>query len=195
MSPEPPLHIGRAAHALRKFVQRGIIAAREDDKECRPGNGANLCEKPAVSSQSSTWIIVGVVIAAVVLGTLAVVLYFHFKNKKKSEREDLEDRFAMADYGLDEAAAANRSSKRKSRQLPQGAGSGQQQQPKLSLDDLRPPPGVANVPGKPKGYVNPFVSEADDAVSIKSIDLHPQWPRKDESSAASSQQHLPPQKL
>lgn len=36
----------------------------------------------------------------VILG--AVLIWFHLRHKKRTSREDVEDRFQMSDYGLDE---------------------------------------------------------------------------------------------
>jgi len=114
------------------------------------------------------------------------MLFLHLKHKRRNEREDLEDRFHMADYGLDGAPGA-----------PKGAQMAPGSQPKLSLDDSlathgRPSEATSQkrASGLPRGYVNPFVSPADDAASIKSIDLNPKWPSRSDSPA-SSQNRIP----
>ncbi|KAL2118899.1 hypothetical protein VTJ04DRAFT_5858 [Mycothermus thermophilus] len=77
-----------------------MLLPREDD--CHPQPGVDLCEKPSISSVQTTWIIVGVVVGLLLTGTGSVLLFLHFRKTKRDKREDLEDRFHRADYGLDE---------------------------------------------------------------------------------------------
>lgn len=118
------------------------------------------------------------------------MLFLHLKHKRRNEREDLEDRFHMADYGLDGPPGSS-----KVGQMPPGS------QPKLSLDESlathgRPSEAISQkrASGLSRGYVNPFVSPADDAASIKSIDLNPKWPSRSDSPAG-SQNRVPPTNL
>lgn len=122
----------------------------------------------------------------ILFGALSVLLFLHIKNKRRNEREDLEDRFQMADYGLEPPTG--------SAQIAPMRGNGK---PKLSLDDSlgtngRPSEATSQkrASNLPRGYVNPFVSPADDSASIKSIDLNPKWPSRSDSPA-SSQSPIP----
>ncbi|KAM7186825.1 hypothetical protein V8F33_011583 [Rhypophila sp. PSN 637] len=154
---------------------------------CPVIDGVERCTKPTIASQGTTWIIVGVIVGIIVVGAFSVLIFLHIKNKRRNEREDLEDRFQMADYGLEPPTGSS-----KVAQIP---GSGPR---KLSLDDSlgtngRPSEAMSQTKrasGLPRGYVNPFVSPADDSASIKSIDLNPKWPSRSDSPA-SSQSPLP----
>jgi len=148
-----------------------LLTAREDDPElCK--QSPHLCEKPAVSSNTLTFAIVGSVLGLLVLSTLSIMLYFHLKKRRREKREDLEDQFQMSDYGLDDG--------------PPVAGRTRKSPPmqRLSFDDL-PQPGV------PKKTVNPF----DDNLSDRSGDdrnpARPTWPKRVDSSTESSQTDLP----
>ncbi|KAK1753143.1 hypothetical protein QBC47DRAFT_281551, partial [Echria macrotheca] len=70
--------------------------------DCHPQEGVDLCEKPRASTQQTTWIIVGVILGLLLVGTLCVLVFFHLKKKKRDQREDVEDQFQMSDYGLDD---------------------------------------------------------------------------------------------
>ncbi|KAK0610043.1 hypothetical protein B0T17DRAFT_621319 [Bombardia bombarda] len=176
-----PANVKRAAIQALSGLRQALVVARED-KECVASANANLCEKPAVSSQGSTWAIVGSILGILFFGTLGVLLYLHLRKNKREKQEDLSDQYNMADYGLPESAAVT------ARKPQQG-----QSQPKLSLDDL--PGRPLQSEALPKGYVNPFVSP-DDGVNDKAAEAGTdgsQWPKRDVSSQSSSQQHLPPQ--
>ncbi|KAK4225441.1 hypothetical protein QBC38DRAFT_264639 [Podospora fimiseda] len=85
-----------------------MLSKREDDKECSPQPGINLCEKPGISSSAITWIIVGVVIGVLVVVTLCILLFLHLRRKKRDKQEDMSDRFQMSDYGLDEVPTSKK---------------------------------------------------------------------------------------
>ncbi|KAL2163265.1 hypothetical protein VTH06DRAFT_5321 [Thermothelomyces fergusii] len=76
-----------------------VLVRREED--CHPEGGIDRCKKPWVSSKV-TWIVVGVLAGLIVLATVSVLLFFHFRGRRRERQEDLEDRFHDADYGLDE---------------------------------------------------------------------------------------------
>lgn len=148
------------------------LVAREDDPEvCKAS--PHLCEKPAVSSQTMTYAIVGSVLGLLVFSTLSIMLFFHLKKHRREKREDREDQFQMSDYGLDDGPVAGRSRKSKP---PTSQ--------RLSFDDLPQP-------GMPKRTANPF----DDAMSDRSADdrnpAHPTWPKRMDSSTESSHTDLP----
>ncbi|KAK3377067.1 hypothetical protein B0T24DRAFT_592698 [Lasiosphaeria ovina] len=149
----------RAVAARAASMLRTLLAARDD--ECHPVDGGNPCEKSASASQGTTWAIVGTVV-----------------RKKRDAKEDSQDRFRMEDYGVEVAP----SSRSKARADP----------PMRSLDESTSTDG--RTPTKPtaaaqKGYLNPFVTDADDTASYQSSEgpnhqggLAPQWPRTGESS-------------
>jgi len=116
-SPSRVSHLqGRVATAFNTVLSRA-----EAGKECVPTpENPGLCEKPAISTQSVTWIIVGVIIGLLVTVTLSVMLYFHLKKRKRDSLEDRADQYDAEDYGLGAVS---------SRRKPQG-------QARLSFDDL-----------------------------------------------------------
>ncbi|KAK5662147.1 hypothetical protein OQA88_8052 [Cercophora sp. LCS_1] len=162
-----PSHLSTAWRRASSLAQ---LVGREE--ECKSPQGVNLCEKPAVSTQKVTWIVVGVVLGLFVFGTLSVLLFFHLKKKKRDERDDIEDQFQMSDYGLDDPVSA----RAKKPQGPQ----------RLSFDDL-PKPGQ---PNRNLQANNPF----DDTQSVRSHDgLNPKqaWPKRVDSNET-SQTNVPP---
>ncbi|KAJ4291344.1 hypothetical protein N0V88_006352 [Collariella sp. IMI 366227] len=69
-----------------------MLAPRGND--CNDPTG-RLCEKPAASSTKITWIIVGTVVGVLLIGTLSILAFFHFRRQKRDKREDREDRFQI----------------------------------------------------------------------------------------------------
>ena len=158
---------GRAATVLNKLMQRAECVATAEN----PG----LCEKPAISSQSTTWIIVGVIIGLLVTVTLSVMLFFHIRKRKRDRQEDMasSNGFTLDDYGLDTGNSVARK--------PQG-------QNRLSFDDLpRPgaPPSVAR---------NPFADDSTPNRSVEGLNAPKSWPKRVDSNE-SSEPSLPPLKL
>lgn len=152
--------------AARNIYSR--IVSREE-KECHPAPGVDVCKKPAIANQSTTWIIVGVIAGVLVFSTIGVLLFLHRRKTKRDKREDIEDQFQMSDYGLDDVPGAV------VRPPPKGA------EQRLSMDDLPRPGGVRT------GHMNPFVSPVDD----DSMKGGPKWPTRQDSTE-SSQSNLPP---
>ncbi|KAL2266709.1 hypothetical protein VTJ83DRAFT_6061 [Remersonia thermophila] len=93
------------ATTIRQHVAR-MLLRRED--ECHPQPGIDLCEKPSVSSVQTTWIVVGTVVGLLLVVTGTVLIFLHIRKTKRDNREDLEDRFRRADYGLDELPASGK---------------------------------------------------------------------------------------
>ncbi|KAK0648591.1 hypothetical protein B0T16DRAFT_456058 [Cercophora newfieldiana] len=158
---------GRAAAVFNTVMGRAECVATAEN----PG----LCEKPAISTQSVTWIIVGVVIGLLVTVTLSVMLFFHLKKRKRDRQEDVNDPFALDDYGVAERGGAGRAK-------PQG-------RPRLSFDDLPQP-------GAPNGGRNPFSDTSTpnrSAEGLNGPNSKQSWPKRTDSSESSGP-GVPPQK-
>lgn len=143
-----------ATEAIHQLLNRALL--QRDDSCSEDDGGVNRCKKPAIASQGTTWIIVGVIVGIILVGALSVLLFLHIKTKRRNEREDLEDRFQMADYGLEPPTG--------SAQIAPIGGNGK---PKLSLDDSlgtngRPSEAMSQkrASNLPRGYVNPSDSPA-----------------------------------
>lgn len=118
----PVTPIGSFTSTAKRTV--GLLVGRED-KDCHPQPDVDLCARPWISSKELTWIIVGVVLyvlgspflpmrdmdnetnttfysGLILIITVSLLLFFHFRRKRREKSEDMEDRFQMADYGLDE---------------------------------------------------------------------------------------------
>ncbi|KAL2168051.1 hypothetical protein VTG60DRAFT_527 [Thermothelomyces hinnuleus] len=93
-------------------IRRAVIdmLVRREEEDCHPEGGIDRCKKPWVSSKV-TWIVVGVLAGLIVLATVSVLLFFHFRGRRRERREDLEDRFHNADYGLDELPGGGKKSR------------------------------------------------------------------------------------
>ncbi|KAK4099137.1 hypothetical protein N658DRAFT_517565 [Parathielavia hyrcaniae] len=170
-------------------VRRALayLVRREEDK-CHPQPNVDLCEKPAISSTSVTWIIVGVCIGLLVVGLSAVLIFLHFRRKKRDKREDMDDRFESSDYGLDEMPASRKPRPDDSMKLHEGSPHGYGRR---SRDPLQVGTEPKLQPGQLDGHLNPF----DDASSFasgqgtsKPPSANPAWPKRE-----SSQQSPPSQ--
>ncbi|KAK3935122.1 hypothetical protein QBC46DRAFT_272463 [Diplogelasinospora grovesii] len=147
-----------------------LLRAR-DNATCTPQAGVNLCEKPADASQATTWIIVGTVLGVLVVATLSILLFLHLRRRKRDQKEDRNDRFQMADYGLrddddDVTVDANG--------LP------------VMTNTKKPPqPNTAHTSDtRARSNLNPFVSD-DDSASVRSVDINGRgqqqsWPKREE---------------
>ncbi|KAI0531721.1 hypothetical protein GGR58DRAFT_508196 [Xylaria digitata] len=78
-------------------IARHLIS--RDDAKCHPRPDIDLCEKPA-SSDKSTPITIGVIVGIVVLGTVAVLTFFHLRRKRKDEQEWPKNNQELEDYGF-----------------------------------------------------------------------------------------------
>jgi hypothetical protein len=154
-SPSAFSHLqGRAATVFNHVLRRAECVATAEN----PG----LCEKPAISTQSVTWIIVGVIIGLLVTVTLSVMLFFHLKKKKRDRQEDVADQFDMSDYGLGD---------NNSRRKPPGPA-------RLSFDDLPRP-------GPPSGGGNPFSDDSTPNRSAEGLNGKQAWPKRVDSTESS----------
>ncbi|KAL1836584.1 hypothetical protein VTJ49DRAFT_4898 [Mycothermus thermophilus] len=99
------LHGRPFATTVRRSFAR-MLLRRED--ECHPQPGIDLCEKPSVSSVQTTWIIVGTVLGLLLVVTGSVLIFLHIRKTKRDKREDVEDRFHRADYGLDDLPSSRK---------------------------------------------------------------------------------------
>ncbi|KAH6615921.1 hypothetical protein B0J18DRAFT_292398 [Chaetomium sp. MPI-SDFR-AT-0129] len=138
----PVTPIGSFTSTLKRTV--GLLAKRED-KDCHPQPDVDLCARPWISSQQITWIIVGVVLGLVLVVTGGLLLYFHFRRKRREKSEDMEDRFQMADYGLDEVPAVGAGRKEgttsSSNGSPVGFGRRSREPLQTGSEPKYPPPG------------------------------------------------------
>ncbi|KAK3385333.1 hypothetical protein B0H63DRAFT_181666 [Podospora didyma] len=179
-SQSPVRSLKRAVVSRTNALLNAVLIGRED---CVNTAESNTCEKPAASSKTVTWIIVGVVLGLLLFGTLSVMLYFHLKKTKREKSEDMEDRFHMDDYGVDimPAARSNHPTGPSKRSLDES----------ISADDRSrsPLPGAA-----PRAHLNPFVSPSDDGASVRSAEglANPRWPPK-RGDSAHSQPRAPSQ--
>ncbi|KAL2020319.1 hypothetical protein VTK56DRAFT_8547 [Thermocarpiscus australiensis] len=161
---------------------------RREDKDCSPQPGVNLCEKPGISSSTRTWIVVGAVLGALLIGTLSVLAILTIRRRKRDKLEDRDDRFQMSDYGLDELPSSSSSRKPRGREddggmkrSPDGSPYGYGRQ---SRDALHAGAEPKYHGGRSNGHLSPF----DDAASVRSGNgpsdppsVNQQWPKREGS--------------
>ncbi|KAL2135300.1 hypothetical protein VTI74DRAFT_9068 [Chaetomium olivicolor] len=176
--------VGPSTQFVPSSIKRAIAAMlTRRDNECSPQPGVDLCEKPSISSTKATWIIVGAVLGALLVGTLAVLTFFHFRRQKRDKREDMEDRFQMSDYGLEETPGAR--PRRDEDVKWAGAAGGRRSRDPLHADVE--PKYHTGTGGQGNGHLNPF----DDATSVSGSSVAGsavgggQWPRKESSNKGS----------
>ncbi|KAI0436923.1 hypothetical protein F4803DRAFT_540550 [Xylaria telfairii] len=80
-------------------IARHLVVREDDDAKCHPQPNIDLCEKPA-SSDKSTPITIGVIVGIVVLGTLAVLTFFHLRRQRRDEKEWPKNNQELEDYGI-----------------------------------------------------------------------------------------------
>ncbi|KAJ2976509.1 hypothetical protein NUW58_g8067 [Xylaria curta] len=80
-------------------IARHLIPREDDYAKCHPRPDIDLCEKPA-SSDKGTPITIGVIVGIVVVGTLSVLTYFHFRRKRRDEQEWPKNNQELEDYGI-----------------------------------------------------------------------------------------------
>ncbi|KAL2151118.1 hypothetical protein VTH82DRAFT_6216 [Thermothelomyces myriococcoides] len=102
------------AVAFSTSVKRTVMdfLVRREEEDCHPEGGIDRCKKPWISSKV-TWVVVGVLAGLIVLVTLSVLLFLHFRGRRRERQEDLEDRFRAADYGLDELPGGGKKKRRR----------------------------------------------------------------------------------
>ncbi|GAB1317868.1 hypothetical protein MFIFM68171_08078 [Madurella fahalii] len=172
---------------LRRAVA-GMLVRRQDDKDCSPQPGINLCEKPGMSSTTVTWIIIGTVAGVILVVMLAVLLFLHFRRAKRDKREDVNDRFQMSDYGLDDPASSKKPRPDDEMRSDDGSPNGHGRRSREPLQ-------VGSEPkyhgGQLNGHLNPF----DDTGSVQSGNgssyppsVNHAWPKRN-----SSHQNMPSQ--
>ncbi|KAI1109927.1 hypothetical protein F5Y14DRAFT_386519 [Nemania sp. NC0429] len=88
-------------------IARHLIVREDDESKCHPRPDIDLCEKPA-SADKSTPITIGVIIGVVVLGTVAVLTYFHLRRKRQDEKEWPKNNQELEDYGFAVPASSAR---------------------------------------------------------------------------------------
>ena len=94
------------------------------------------------------------------MATSLVVLYFHFRRRKREKSEDVEDRHYRADYGLDELPVAGKPRPDQDMRSPDRSPSGRRSRDPLQVgsEPKYPPPGQLN------GHLSAF----DDGASSRS---------------------------
>ncbi|KAI0186431.1 hypothetical protein EV127DRAFT_484236 [Xylaria flabelliformis] len=80
-------------------LARHLIVRDDDESKCHPRPDIDLCEKPA-SSSKTTPIAIGVIVGIVVVGTGAVLTYFHLRRKRKDQEEWPKNNQELEDYGI-----------------------------------------------------------------------------------------------
>ncbi|KAI0864855.1 hypothetical protein F4860DRAFT_463606 [Xylaria cubensis] len=80
-------------------LARHLIVREDDESKCHPRPDIDLCEKPA-SSSKTTPIAIGVIVGIVVVGTGAVLTYFHLRRKRKDQEEWPKNNQELEDYGI-----------------------------------------------------------------------------------------------
>ncbi|EGS22364.1 uncharacterized protein CTHT_0018900 [Thermochaetoides thermophila DSM 1495] len=161
-----PIH--SFATGLRHAI--GHSLGRRKDDECHPQPGVDLCEKPAISSNSTTWVIVGVIVGSLIFLALSILVVLHFRRRRQDKREDMEERFQPSDYGLDDIPSTTRkkhfaaSADDVSTTTSPAGYPRRSRDPLQSATDLKSPPPGYHGNGNGNGYLNPF----DDASSFRS---------------------------
>jgi hypothetical protein len=170
------------ATAVKRAVVDMLVRREEEEKDCHPQPGIDLCKKPWVSSNKITWIIVGVVVGLLVVATTSVLLFFHFRRRRREKEEDMEDRSYRADYGLDDLPVAGKPrpdhEMRSQDRSPSGYGRRSRDPLQVGAEPKYPPPTQLN------GHLNAF----DDAASSRSGNgssyppsVNPAWPKRESS--------------
>ncbi|KAI1395139.1 hypothetical protein F4819DRAFT_212000 [Hypoxylon fuscum] len=75
-----------------------LLKAREDDP-CHPQPNIDLCEKPNAASHT-TEITVGTLGGLLVLGTTGILIFLHFRRKRRDEQEWPKNNQELDDYGV-----------------------------------------------------------------------------------------------
>ncbi|KXX77103.1 hypothetical protein MMYC01_205396 [Madurella mycetomatis] len=169
-----------AASTFRRAVA-DVLVRRQEDKDCSPQPGINLCEKPGISSSTVTWIIIGTVIGVIVVVMLAVLLFLHFRRARRDKREDMNDRFQMSDYGLDELSSSKKPRADDDMRSYDGSPNGHGRRSREPLQ-------VGSEPKYHGGQLNSHLSPFDDTGSVRSGNgssyppsVNPAWPKRDGS--------------
>ncbi|GAW22590.1 hypothetical protein ANO14919_121300 [Xylariales sp. No.14919] len=80
-------------------IARHLVTREDDDAKCHPQPNIDLCEKPS-SADKSTPITIGVIVGIVVVGTIAVLTFFHLRRKRRDEQEWPKNNQELEDYGF-----------------------------------------------------------------------------------------------
>ncbi|KAI0471396.1 hypothetical protein F4859DRAFT_515611 [Xylaria cf. heliscus] len=80
-------------------IARHLVVRDDDDAKCHPQPNIDLCEKPA-SSDKTTPITLGVIIGIVVVGTIAVLTFFHLRRQRQDKKEWPKNNQELEDYGI-----------------------------------------------------------------------------------------------
>ncbi|KAI0551509.1 hypothetical protein F4679DRAFT_582348 [Xylaria curta] len=88
-----------AAYQFGRLARHLIVRDDESEAKCHPRPNIDLCEKPA-SADKTTPITIGVIVGIIVVGTGAVLTYFHIRRKRKDEEEWPKNNQELEDYGI-----------------------------------------------------------------------------------------------
>ncbi|KAI0802901.1 hypothetical protein GGR55DRAFT_663441 [Xylaria sp. FL0064] len=80
-------------------IARHLVTRDDDDAKCHPRPDIDLCEKPATSDKT-TPITIGVIVGIIVVGTVALLTFFHLRRKRKDEKEWPKNNQELEDYGF-----------------------------------------------------------------------------------------------
>lgn len=120
--------------------------------------------------------------------TVSILLFFHFRRKKRDRREDLEDRFQNSDYGLDEVPVPGKTSRSRSddeinSQDGSTAGYGRRSRDPLQIGSEP----KYSAPGHLNGHSNPFDDEPSSrsGSGLSPQSANPAWPKRESSQPES----------
>ncbi|KAK5630260.1 hypothetical protein RRF57_005976 [Xylaria bambusicola] len=80
-------------------IARHLVIRDDKEKDCHPQPNIDLCEKPATSDKT-TPITIGVIAGILVVGLAAVITFFHFRRKRRDEKEWPKNNQELEDYGF-----------------------------------------------------------------------------------------------
>ncbi|KAK3900577.1 hypothetical protein C8A05DRAFT_17134 [Staphylotrichum tortipilum] len=172
-----------SAHSFATHLRRAVaMLVSREDKNCNPQPGVDFCEKPSISSSAVTWIIVGVVLGVILVATCTVLFILHLRRKRRDRREDMDERFQMSDYGLDDVAGARKPRIDDDMKSQDGSPN---PYGRRSRDPLQGGTEPRYQPSQSNGHLNPF----DDASSFRTGNgtssyapsVNQQWPARDSS--------------
>ncbi|KAI1378101.1 hypothetical protein F4677DRAFT_414413 [Hypoxylon crocopeplum] len=101
MSPLPA-KVDQAAQLPSRFartVLRLLGPRDDDDAKCHPQPNIDLCEKP-VAANDATPIVLGVLGGVIVVATISVLLFLHFRRKRRDDKEWPKNNQELDDYGI-----------------------------------------------------------------------------------------------
>jgi len=121
----------------------------------------------------------------ILFATLTVLFFLHLRRKRRDRREDMDERFQMSDYGLDDVGQATRKPRMDDDMKSQDGSP--DPYGRRSRDPLQGGTEPRYQPSQSNGHLNPF----DDASSFRtgngtssyapSVNQNQAWPARDSS--------------